>query len=68
MHGSLFIGLNVSAINVKTAELIGPKLCVSVGPHMTPGKVSDRMIKFKKLASNKIRLSLNFKKSTRFFL
>ena len=39
MHGCLFIGLYVSAIKVKTAELIGPKLCVSVEPHMTPGKV-----------------------------
>ena len=41
-------------INVKTAEPIGQKLCV--GPHMTPGNVYE----WSKLASNKIRFSLNF--------
>ena len=43
-------------INVQTAEPIGPKF--HVGHHMTPGKVYERA-KFQKLASNKIRFSLN---------
>ena len=43
-------------INVQTAEPIGPKF--HVGHHITPGKVYERA-KFQKLASNKIRFSLN---------
>ena len=38
-------------INVKTAESIGPKLCV--GPHMTPRK-GYGLSKFQKIASNKM--------------
>ena len=52
-------------INVKTAEPIGTKFCV--GPHMTPGKVFV-WSKFQKLASNKIRFSLNFLYPRTFFV
>ena len=36
---SVFLNVCLYPINVKTAELIGPKFCV--GPHMTPGKVYE---------------------------
>jgi len=36
-RGAILISVCLYLINVKTAELIGPKFCV--GPHMTPGKV-----------------------------
>ena len=53
-----------SPINVKTAEPIGPKFCV--GAHMTRGKDYE-WLKFQKLASNKIRFSLNLKKQELFY-
>ena len=53
-------------INVKTAEPIRPKLC-GRPHHMTQEKVY-KGLKFQKLASNKIRLSLNFENPQHFFL
>ena len=57
---SVWVSVCLYPINVKTAEPIGPNLCVV--PHTTPRKIS----KFQKLASNKIRFSLNFE-NPRFF-
>ena len=52
-------------LNVKTAELIGPKFCV--GPHMTPpGKVYE-WSKFQKFVTNKIWFILNLKIHNIFF-
>jgi len=50
-------------INVQTADMIGPKFCVV--HHITPGKVYE-WLKFQKLASYKIRLSLNFENPRNF--
>ena len=35
----LCLSVRLYPINVKTAGLIGPNICV--GPHMTPGRVSE---------------------------
>ena len=60
LHVCLFVCL--SPINVKTAELIGPKFFV--GPYVTRGKVYE-LLKIQIFASNKIRF---FFKSTNFFI
>ena len=52
-------------INVKTAEPIGS--IFSAGPHRTPGKVYE-WSKFQKIASNKIRFSLNVENLRNYFL
>ena len=52
-------------INLKTAEPIGPKFFEE--PYVTTGKVYG-CSNLQKLASNKIRFSLNFKKPRNFFL
>ena len=49
-------------INVKTAELIGPKFFK--GPHMTPGKVMDDK-NFKTLPPTEFSIFIEFKKSTK---
>ena len=47
----------VSAINVQTAGLIGPKFCV--GPHMTPGKIYRRL-KFPKICFQQNSIFIKF--------
>ena len=57
---SVWVSMSVCLypINVKTAGRNGPYFCV--GPHLTPGRVCEWSM-LKKLASNKIRFSLNSK-------
>ena len=63
---TLFVCLYVLyPINTKRTEPIRPKFWV--GPPMTPGKVYERS-KIQKLASNKIRFSLNFENPRNMFI
>ena len=53
------LGVCLYPVNVKTAEPIGPEFFV--GLHIFPRKVYEKS-KFQKLASSKIKFSLNFHK------